>query len=103
MIEPKGKLKFNKLEDGITLEVCDENGCKVWTIDTISQSLVTAEKTQETLSATKAYLEKLLEEAKKLGIKTPKEAAEEKAKAEATETKAKKKVKADEGDSDTGE
>lgn len=43
MIKPKGKLKFSKVDD-YTIEVCDDNGCKVWTLETLDHSLVQVEK-----------------------------------------------------------
>lgn len=47
MIEPKGELKFSKVDD-YTLEVCDDNGCKLWTLETLDHSLVQIEKDKET-------------------------------------------------------
>ena len=46
MIEPKGELKFSKVDD-YTIEVCDDNGCKLWTLETLDHSLVQIEKDKE--------------------------------------------------------
>lgn len=77
MIEPKGELKFSKVDE-YTLEACDENGCKLWTLETLDHSLVQIEKDKdeenitderkEVLARHEEYYKGLLDEASKLGI-----------------------------------
>lgn len=95
MIESKGEQKFNKVDD-YTIEVCDDNGCKVWTLETLDHSIIQIEKDKEarkeeleaqrkesegiesdddipderleTLEKYEEYYKNLLAEASKLGI-----------------------------------
>ncbi len=86
MIEPKGEMKFKKL-DAITLEACDENGCKVWTLDTIAHSIIQIDKEVDKLTATREFYQNLQDTAVKLGIITPKEADDIKKEEEIKKTK----------------
>ena len=89
MIEPKGELKFSKVDD-YTIEVCDDNGCKIWTLETLDHSLVQIEKDKDArlkeieeaeeeidvkvdermvlLKTREEYYKNILGEASKLGI-----------------------------------
>ncbi len=76
--------KIKKIDE-ITIEVADENGVKLWTLDTFNHTLdqIIKDRTEPTerlayLTAQTTYFEELLRQAKELGVISPKEAQEKK-------------------------
>lgn len=72
MVEPKGKLKFKKVDD-LTIEVSDDDTTRVWTRETLEAAIAQIVFEEKRLDTRKGYYKTILDKALELGIKTSQE------------------------------
>lgn len=73
----KDEAKYKKVDE-LTLEVVDETGTKVWTIDTLTHAVKQAKDDVEKAQGYQDYYQNILDKAIKLGVKTASQIEEEK-------------------------